>query len=66
MIVLVPTGGADKTILEALRRPLEEAFGQRTRIGNSIALPRESWREIEQGAAALRLVPAIYGRGERT
>ena len=45
MIVLIPIGNIDKAILEALKQPLEEVFEQRTRIGDSIALPRESWNQ---------------------
>ena len=45
MIELVPVGNPDEAILEALRQPLEEVFGQGTRIGGSIALPRESWNQ---------------------
>jgi archaemetzincin len=45
MIVLVPIGNADKTVLESLRHPLEEGFGQRTQISDSIALPQESWNQ---------------------
>ena len=44
-MVLVPIGNTDKAILEALRQPLEGVFGQRTRIGDSIALPQESWNQ---------------------
>ena len=45
MIELIPVGNTDEAILEALRQPLEEVFGQGTRIGDSIALPRESWNQ---------------------
>jgi len=43
MIVLIPIGNVEKAILEALLRPLAEVFGQRTQIGDSIALPQKSW-----------------------
>ena len=45
MIVLVPIGNVGKTILESLRYPLEEVFGQRTRISDSISLPQGSWKQ---------------------
>ena len=43
MIVLIPIGEVEEATLEALRQPLTEVFGQRTRIGNKLELPRESW-----------------------
>jgi len=43
VIALVPIGNLDKDFLEALRPPLEEVFGQRTRVGDRTALPREGW-----------------------
>ncbi len=45
MMVLVSIGNTDKTILEALRQPLEEVFGQRVQIGDSIGLPTKSWNQ---------------------
>jgi len=56
MIALVPIGNVDKESLEALRPPLEEVLGQRTRVGDKIALPREGWdRERSQHLASLLL-----------
>jgi archaemetzincin len=68
MIVLIPIGNVDKAILEALLRPLEEGFGQRTQIGDSIALPRESWnRHQGQHLASLLLakLPSLPHLGDR-
>jgi len=68
MIVLVPIGNTDKAILEALSQPLEEVFGQKTRIGDSIALPRESWnRHRSQYLASLLLakLPSLPHLGNR-
>jgi archaemetzincin len=45
MIVLVPIGEVEKGILESLRRPLTEAFGQRTIVGNGIKLVESSWNQ---------------------
>lgn len=42
MILLIPIGEVTEAALEAIRQPLEEVFGQRTRIGNRLPLPRES------------------------
>lgn len=39
-MVLISIGTLDKDVLEVLRQPLEEVFGQRMRIGDSIELPR--------------------------
>ena len=56
MIALVPLGNVDKECLEALRPPLEEIFGQRTRIGDQKELPKESWnRDRNQHLASLLL-----------
>jgi len=68
MIVLVPIGNADKAILEALSQPLEEVFGQRTQIGDSLALPWESWnRHRSQYLASLLLakLPSLPRLGDR-
>ena len=42
MMVLVPISNTDKAILEALRQPLTEAFGQRIWVGDGIALTKGS------------------------
>ena len=39
MIVLVLIGNIAMAILETLSHQLEEAFGQRIQIGNSVVLP---------------------------
>jgi len=68
MIVLIPISSVDKAILEALRQPLEEVFGQRTRLGNSVALPRESWNQHRgQHLASLLLaeLPSLPQSGDR-
>jgi len=43
MIKLVPIGEVEKSALETLRRPLTEAFGQRTRVEDGITLTQASW-----------------------
>jgi archaemetzincin len=68
MIVLVPIGNADKAFLEALMRHLEEVFGQRMEIGDSIAPPQESWnRRRGQYLAPLLLakLPSLPHLGDR-
>jgi len=68
MIALVPIGNADKAILEVLTRPLEKVFDQRMRIGDSIALPWESWNQRRgQHLASLLLaeLPSLPHLGDR-
>ena len=43
MIEIIPVGNTDRATLEALQRSLEGIVSQRTRIGDIIRLPRESW-----------------------
>ena len=43
MITLVPIGEVEKSVLENLRRPLAEAFGQRTQVEEGITLTQVSW-----------------------
>ncbi len=43
MIALVPIGDTDISLLESLRTPLEEIFGQKIHIANKVQLPKESW-----------------------
>jgi len=43
MIVLIPIGEIDEAVLESLRQPLTQAFGQETKIGNKMPLLRESY-----------------------
>ena len=45
MIMLVPIGEMEKSTLETLRQPLTEAFGQRTRVGDGIALTKGGWNQ---------------------
>ena len=59
MIVLIPIGEVEEAALEALRRPLEEVFGQRTRIGNRQQLPRESWNQHRGQYLATMLLTLI-------
>ena len=68
MIVLIPIGNGDEVILEALRHPLEEVFGQRAQIGDSIALPQESWdQQRGQHLASFLLaeLPSLPYSGDR-
>ena len=68
MIVLIPIGNIDRTTLEALRRPLQDVYSQRIRIGDSIALPRESWNEQRGQYLASRLLaelPSLSQAGDR-
>ena len=68
MIELVPIGAVDRGILEALRQPLEGIFGQRTLMGDSIALPRGSWNQHrDQYLASLLLakLPSLPHSGDR-
>ncbi len=68
MMRLIPIGNIDKAILKALRRPLEKVFGQRTWIGDSIALPQESWNQHRgQHLASLLLaeLPSLPHLGDR-
>ena len=67
-MLLVPIGDADKAILEALRPPLEEVYGQRTQIGDTIALPRESWnqrRDQYLASSLLTELPSLAHLGDR-
>ena len=67
-MVLIPIGNLGKDVLEVLRQPLEEVFGQRTRLGDSIALPRESWNQHRgQHLASLLLaeLPSLPYLGDR-
>jgi len=57
--MLIPIGNTDKAILEALGHPLEEVFGQRTRIGDSIALTQKSWNQRRDQYLASMLLSSI-------
>ena len=68
MILLIPVGEVEEATLEALRQPLTEVFGQKTRIGNRLQLPRESWNQHRGQYLAtilLTLIPAP-GTNDRT
>ncbi len=43
MIKLIPIGSTDNAVLEDLRQPLEEAFGQSVQVGEKMELPEASW-----------------------
>lgn len=43
MIALIPIGETDEAVMESLGQPLTQAFGQETKIGNKMPLPRESY-----------------------
>lgn len=43
MIVLIPMGEIGGAILESLRQPLAQAFGQETQIGDKMLLLRENY-----------------------
>ncbi len=67
MIVLIPIGEVEEATLEVLGQSLSEVFGQRTRIGDSIALTRESWnqhRDQHLATMLLALIP-LPGSGDR-
>lgn len=44
-IEIIPVGNTDRATLEALRQPLTEAFGQRTRVGEGVELTEGSWNQ---------------------
>ena len=59
MIALIPIGDIEEAILESLRRPLAEAFGQGTQIGNKMPLPRESYHHSRHQYLASPLLSII-------
>jgi len=59
MIALVPIGNVDKEFLEALRPPLEDVFGQRTRVGDGVELPGEGWNRDSSQHLASSLLAAL-------
>ena len=68
MVMLVPIVNVDQGILEALKEPLAEVFGQSTEIVDSTALTRESWNEHrDQHLASLLLtkLPCPPSSGDR-
>jgi archaemetzincin len=57
MITLVPIGDVESNILENLKRPLAEAFGQKTEVRGSIRLIGSGWdQRRSQYVASLLLV----------
>lgn len=68
MITLVPVGEVKKSALETLRRPLAEAFGQRTLIVDGIELSKMSWnkrRDQHLARMILAELPSPCGLGDR-
>ena len=59
MIELIPIGTVDKDILEALKEPLKEVFGQRTQVGDGIVLTHESWNQQRHQHLATALLTSI-------
>lgn len=43
MIVLIPIGEIEEAVLESLRRPLAQTFGQETQVGDKMPLLRKSY-----------------------
>jgi len=69
MIMLVPIGEVDKASIKALNQPLTEIFSQGTQIGDSIALPPESWNQHRGQYLASKLLarlPSLSDAGNRT
>ena len=68
MIDLIAIGTVDQDILDALKESLAEVFAQRTHVGDSVALPGESWNQQRgQHLAPLLLanVPSPPSPGHR-
>ena len=68
MIILVSIGEVDEASIKTLNQPLAEIFGQGTQIGDSIALPLESWNARRgQHLASLLLakLPSPPSLGDR-
>lgn len=60
MIVLIPIGEIEEAVLESLRRPLAQAFGQETQIGGEMPLLQESYsysRNQYLASPLLSLIP---------
>ena len=67
MIVLIPIGEIEETILETLGQALAEVFGQGTQIGDNMPIPRESYihsRSQYLASPFLSLIP-LPGSGNR-
>ena len=59
MIYLIPMGTVDPEILEAIKQPLENTFGYRVQIGNSIPIPEDSWDKPRRQHLASRLLARL-------
>ena len=59
MIVLIPIGEIEGAVLESLRQPLTQAFGQETQIGDKMPLPRENYYLSRNQYLASPLLSAI-------
>ena len=57
MIALIPVGDLDEAILEGLRQPLAEVFGQEVVTGDRLEVPPESWDSRRRQ----HLAPSILG-----
>jgi len=67
MIVLIPVGEVEGTVLETLGRALAEAFGQETQIGDNMPVPWGSYihgRSQYLASPLLSLIP-LPGSGNR-
>lgn len=67
MIVLIPVGEIEESVLENLEETLAEAFGQETQTGSGVPLPRESYHRSRNqylASVLISLIPAP-GSGDR-
>lgn len=68
MIEIIPIGNTDRATLETPRQALEAVFSQRAHIGDTMALPRESWNQHRSQHLAPRLLAELRspsGPGDR-
>jgi archaemetzincin len=67
MITLVPIGEMEKSVLKTLGQPLTEAFGQKTRVGDSIKLTDKGWDQHRNQHLASMLLAGLPtpGSGDR-
>lgn len=59
MILLIPIGEVNEASIKTLNQALEEIFGQETQIGESIALPQESWNQRRGQYIASKLLARL-------
>ncbi len=59
MIMLVSIGEVEEASIKALNQPLAEIFGQGTLVGDSIALPSESWNQHRGQYLASKLLASL-------